>query len=148
MKLTTELLVFGNNTGFEIPEAFVEELGGGKKPKVTVTVNGFTYRSSIARMDGQFLLGVSKERREAGGIAGGDVLEVDIELDTAPRTIEVPPDLAEALTQNPNAKAFWESMSYSNQRWHAEQIEGAKTEDTRARRVARSVALLSEGKAR
>ncbi|HEY5890094.1 MAG TPA: YdeI/OmpD-associated family protein, partial [Acidimicrobiia bacterium] len=69
-------------------------------------------------------------------------------LDTAPRTIEVPPDLAEALTQNPNAKAFWESMSYSNQRWHAEQVEGAKTEDTRARRVAKSVALLSEGKAR
>ncbi|HEY5891229.1 MAG TPA: DUF1905 domain-containing protein, partial [Acidimicrobiia bacterium] len=95
MKLTTELLVFGNNTGFEIPEAFVEVLGGGKKPKVSVTVNGFTYRSSIARMDGQFLLGVSKERREAAGIAGGDVLEVDIELDIAPRTIEVPPDLAD-----------------------------------------------------
>jgi hypothetical protein len=148
MKLTTELLSFGNNTGFEIPEAFVEELGGGKKPKVSVTVNGFTYRSSIARMGGQYLLGVSKERREAAGIAGGDVLEIDVELDTAPRVIEIPPDLATAFADNPDAKAFWESMSYSNQRWHAEQIEGAKTDDTRARRVAKSVALLNEGKAR
>lgn len=148
MKLTTELLSFGNNTGFEIPEAFVEELGGGKKPKVSVTVNGFTYRSSIARMGGQYLLGVSKERRDAAGVAGGDLLEIDIELDTAPRVIDVPPALAEALVDNSKAKAFWDSMSYSNQRWHAEQIEGAKTVETRARRVAKSVALLNKGKAR
>ncbi len=148
MKLTTELLSFGNNTGFEIPEAFVEELGGGKKPKVSVTVNGFTYRSSIARMGGQYLLGVSKERREAAGVVGGEVLEIDIELDTVPRVIDVPPALAEAFVDNSKAKVFWDSMSYSNQRWHAEQIDGAKTEETRARRVAKSVELLTEGKAR
>lgn len=148
MKLTTELLLFGNNTGFEIPEAFVEELGGGKKPKVSVTVNGFTYRSSIARMGGQYLLGVSKERREAAGVAGGDVLEIDIELDAAPRVIDVPLALAESFAENSKAKAFWDSMSYSNQRWHAEQIEGAKTDETRARRVAKSIAMLNEGKAR
>lgn len=148
MKLTTELLAFGNNTGFEIPESFVTELGGGRKPKVTATVNGFTFRSSIAYMGGQFLLGVSKERRESAGIKGGDVVELEIELDTAPRVIEVPPDLKEAFLSNPVAAEFWETISYSNQRWHAEQIEGAKAAETRARRVARSIALLNDRKAR
>jgi Bacteriocin-protection, YdeI or OmpD-Associated/Domain of unknown function (DUF1905) len=148
LKLKSELLMFGNNTGFEIPDSFVEELGGGKKPKVVATVNGFTFRSSIAHMGGQYLLGVSKERREAAGIAGGDVLELEIELDTAPRVVEVPPELATAFVANPKAKQFWDTISFSNQRWHAEQIERAKTDETRARRVAKSIGLLNEGKAR
>jgi len=138
----------GTTAGIVVPDAFVEALGGGGRPKVAVTVNGFTFRSSIARMGGTFMLGVSAARREEAGVAAGDVLDLEIELDTAPREIEVPEDLAAAFAGEPEAKAFWDTLSYSNQRYHAEQITGAKQAETRARRVAKSVALLREGRAR
>lgn len=149
MKFTAELESTGGNTGgFRVPQEVVESLGGGRRPKVTVRVNGFDYRSSIAPMGGDNWLGVSQERRAAAGIAVGQTHEVDVELDTAPRTIEVPEDLAEALAAEPTAKTFWDTLSYSNQRWHAEQITGAKKAETRAKRVAKSVATLREGRSR
>ncbi|GAA0920849.1 YdeI/OmpD-associated family protein [Virgisporangium aurantiacum] len=149
MKFSGELQATGGNTtGFQIPDAFVEELGGGGRPKVVVTVNGYTFRSSIAKMGGEYWLGVSAERRAAAGVTAGDLLDLEIELDTAPREIEVPADLAAALDADPGAKEFWGGMSYSNQRWHAEQITGAKKAETRAARVAKSIAMLREGRAR
>lgn len=112
MKFTAELLSSGKNTaGFEIPESVVESLGGGGHPKVAVTVNGFTFRTSIARMGGRYMLGVSAERRTAAGITPGDVLELDVVLDTAPRELEVPEPLAAAPAADPDAKAFWETLS-------------------------------------
>jgi hypothetical protein len=138
----------GNTTGFQLTDAFVEELGGGGRPKVVVTVNGYAFRSSIARMGGEYWLGVSAERRAAAGIRAGDLLDLEIELDTAPREIEVPADLAAALDADPAAKRFWGTLSYSNQRWHAEQITAAKKAETRAARVAKSVAMLRAGRAR
>jgi hypothetical protein len=138
----------GNTTGFQIADEVVEALGGGGRPKVVVRVNGFEFRSSIARMGGDYWLGVSAERRAAAGIEGGEVYDLEVELDTAPRAIEVPADLAEALAGEPEAKAFWERMSYSNQRWHAEQLTSAKTAETRARRLAKSLEMLRAGKAR
>ncbi|NIK55622.1 DUF1905 domain-containing protein [Kribbella shirazensis] len=90
MKFTAELLATGKNTaGFEVPEPVVEALGGGARPKVSVTVNGFTFRTSIARMGGRYLLGVSADRRAEAGVAAGDVLEIDVELDTAPRELDL-----------------------------------------------------------
>ena len=149
MKFSGELRATGGNTtGFLIPDATVEELGGGGRPKVVVTVNGYTFRSSIARMGGEYWLGVSSERRTAAGIAAGDLLDLEIELDTDPRRIEVPDDLAAALDAEPAAKEFWGTLSFSNQRWHVEQITGAKKAETRAARVARSVSMLREGRAR
>jgi len=149
MRITAELLATGGNTaGFQIPEATVGELGGGNRPKVVVTVNGYSFRTSIARMGGSFWLGVSADRRTEAGIKAGDVLDFDVALDTAPREIEVPDDLAVALAADPAAKTFWDSMSYSNQRWHAEQITGAKKAETRAARVEKSVTMLREGRAR
>jgi hypothetical protein len=149
MKFSGELQATGGNTtGFQIPDATVEELGGGGRPKVVVTVNGYTFRSSIARMGGEYWLGVSAERRTAAGIGAGDLLDLEIELDTAPRQIEVPDDLAAALDADPAAKEFWGTVSYSNQRWHVEQVTGAKKAETRAARVAKSVAMLREGRAR
>jgi hypothetical protein len=149
MRFTGELQATGGNTtGFHLPDTFVEELGGGGRPKVVVTVNGFTFRSSIARMGGEYWLGVSADRRSAAGIKAGDVLDVDIDLDAAPREIEVPDDLAAALDADPAAKEFWATLSFSNQRWHAEQITGAKKAETRAARVAKSVAMLRDGRAR
>src|SRR5690242_10641107 len=95
----------GSTTGIEVPAEVVDALGGGRRPKVVVTVNGTSYRSSVASMGGRFLVGVSAENRALLGVAGGDVVEVDLELDTAPRTVEVPQDLAAALAVVPEAGA-------------------------------------------
>ncbi len=149
MRLTAELAsTGGNTTGFRIPDEFVAELGGGARPKVAVTVNGFQFRSSIARMGGEYWLGVSAERRAAGKMTAGDVLELDVVLDTQERTIDVPEDLAAALAREPAARAFFDGLSFSNKRYHVEQITGAKTAATRERRVAKAVQTLSEGRAR
>jgi hypothetical protein len=149
MRFRAELLSTGKTTaGFEVPEPVLEELGGGRHPKVAVTVNGYRFRTSIARMGDRYLLGVSAQRRAEAGVAAGDVVDVDVVLDTAPREIEVPEDLAAALAAEPAAAEFWNTLSYSKQQWHVLQITGAKTAETRARRVARSVALLREHKAR
>ncbi|ROP32800.1 uncharacterized protein DUF1905 [Couchioplanes caeruleus] len=138
----------GSTTGFRVDDGVVAELGGGGRPKVVVSVDGHQWRGSIARMDGSYWLGVSAERRAQAGIAAGDVLEVDVELDTAVREVDVPEDLAAALEASPEAKAFWAGLSYSNQNWHVLQVTGAKTAPTRERRIARSVAMLAEGRAR
>jgi len=149
MRLTAELQATGGNTtGFRIPDEFVAGLGGGGRPKVVVTINDYEFRSSIAKMGGEYWLGVSADRRAAANVAAGDVLDLDVVLDTRERTIDVPEDLAAALERDPAAKAFWDGLSFSNKRFHVDQITGAKTEATRERRVARSVQTLSEGRAR
>ncbi|MFI5042267.1 MAG: YdeI/OmpD-associated family protein [Acidimicrobiales bacterium] len=149
MRFRTTILQTGKNTaGMEIPPAVVEGLGAGKRPPVTVTVNGFTYRSTVAVMGGVYMVGLSGERRAATGVAGGDIVDVDIELDTAPRELDVPADFAAALAAEPAAKATFEALSYSNKSWHTLQIEGAKTDETRQRRIAKSVAVLREGRPR
>jgi len=149
MRFRTELRSTGGNTaGFLVGDEVVAGLGGGGRPKVVVTVNGFEWRGSIARMGGAYWLGVSAERRAAAGIAAGEVLDVDVVLDTAVREVEVPADLASALGAEPAAKAFWDGMSYSNKSWHVLQVTGAKAAETRARRVARSLAMMLEGRAR
>jgi len=132
----------GNTTGFRIDDAVVAALGGGGRPKVVVTVNGFEWRSSIARMGGEYWLGVSAERRAGAEIAAGDVLDVEVVLDTAIREVEVPADLAAALDAEPAARAVWDKLSYSHQNRHVLNITGAKTAETRARRVAKSVSML------
>jgi hypothetical protein len=149
VKLRAELQATGGNTtGFQIPDSTVDDLGGGGRPKVSVTVNGVTFRTSIARMGGQYWLGISAERRAAAGISAGDVLDLEIALDTAPREVELPDDLAAALAADAQAAEFWSTLSFSAKRWHTEQIAGAKTAQTRARRVERSISLLRERRAR
>lgn len=149
MKLTAELELTGRTTtGFEVAESVVADLGGGGHPKVVVTVNGYTFRTSIARMGGRFLLGVSGERRQEAGIAAGDVLEIDVSLDTAPREVDMPPDLATAVAGDPSAQAFWDTLSHSKQEWHVLQVTSAKKAETRAARIERSVTLLRAGRAR
>lgn len=95
-----------------------------------------------------FMLPLSAENREAAGVAAGDEVDVDLELDTQPREVEVPPDFAETLAADPEAKRFFEGLSFSQQRWHVLSIEGAKAAETRQRRVDRSIAMLREGRAR
>ena len=137
----------GDTAGFVIPDKMVEAFGHGKKPKVTVTLNGgFSYPNTVAVMGGKFMIGVSKERRKLAGVTPGETIEVTLELDIAPRVMEVPPDLQKALDKDKAAKAYFATLSYSNQRRHIDNINGAKADETRARRIEKSVALFHEGK--
>jgi hypothetical protein len=129
-------------TGVEVPAAVVAELGSRRAP-VRVTINGYTYRSTVGVMGGRHLLSVSAEVRAGAGVAAGDEVDVELEPDTAPREVEVPADLAAALADAPEARAAFTALSYSNQRRHVLSVEGAKTEATRARRVAKVVADLA-----
>jgi hypothetical protein len=131
-----------------VPGEVLEALGSGKRPAVTVTINGFTYRSTIAVVSGEYMVGVSADNRAGAGVAGGDVVDVDIELDTAPREVTVPPDFAAALDAEPNARRTFEGLSYSNKSWHVLQVTGAKTDETRQRRIAKSIDTLREGRIR
>ena len=135
-------------TGIQVPEQVVEALGAGKRPAVKVTINGYTYRSTVAVLGGRYMVGVSAEHRAGAGVAGGDEVDVGIELDSAQREVRVPADLAAALDAEPAARRTFEDLSYSNKSWHVLQVEGAKTEETRQRRIARSVDILRQGRAR
>ncbi len=147
--LRAELLSSGKTTtGFEIPDEFVDRLGGGRRPKVRVRLEGTEFGTSIAPISGRFMLGVSAERREASGVVAGQTYNIEIELDTSPRKVDVPEDFAAALAAKPAAEEFFASLSYSNQSWHVLQITGAKQAETRARRIANSVAKLAQGKVR
>ena len=131
-------------TGIEVPPAVVEALGSGKKPKVTVTLNGaHAYRSTVAVMGGRFLLPVSAEHRTAAGLTAGDDVDVELVLDDAPREVEVPADLADALAAAPAAQAAFEALSYSGRRRLVLAVEAAKAADTRQRRIAKTVADLA-----
>jgi len=149
MRFHTTILQSGKTaTGIRIPDEIVEGLGAGKKPPIRVTINGYTYRSTVAVMGGDYMVGVNADNRAGAGVAGGDEVDVDIELDTAPREVSVPADLAAALDAEPDARRTFDALSYSNKSWHTLQVEGAKTDETRQRRIARSVEILREGRPR
>ena len=132
----------GNNTGIEVPDEVMDALGVGKRPPVVVNVNGFEYRSTIASMGGKFLIPFSAARREESGIIGGDAIDVELTLDTAPRVVEVPDDLQKALNASPAAAAAWEKLSYSNRKGHVDGVLSARAAETRARRIAAIVTKL------
>jgi hypothetical protein len=133
-------------TGIQVPAEVVASLGSSKRPAVRVTINGYTYRSTIATMGGVFMLGVSAEVRASAGIAAGDELDVDIELDTEPREVAVPPDFADALDRDADAKRFFDGLSYTNRRRFVISIEEAKSAETRQRRIAKTISMLREGR--
>ncbi|MGI8703725.1 MAG: YdeI/OmpD-associated family protein [Candidatus Limnocylindrales bacterium] len=149
MRFRTTVLQGGKTaTGIRVPDEVVEALGSGKRPAVRVTINGFTYRSTVAVMDGAYMVGVSAENRAGARVAGGDEVDVEIELDTAPREVTLPADFAAALDAEPGARRTFEALSYSKKSWHVLSIEGAKTDETRQRRIVRSVESLREGRPR
>jgi hypothetical protein len=133
-------------TGFRVPAEVVASLGPSKRPPVRVTINGHTYRNTVAVYGGVFMLGVSAENRAAAGVQAGDELDVDIELDTAPREVAVPTDFADALDTDADARRFFDGLSYSHRRRHVLAIEQAKTAETRQRRIAKVVGDLREGR--
>lgn len=150
MRFRTTLQLEGKTaTGFQVPLDIVDAMGQGKRRlPVTVTVNGYTYRSTIAPYGDVCMLPLAAEHREAAGVKAGDEIEVDVELDTAPREVALPDDFAAALDADPVARHTFDALSNSNKKWHVLSIEGAKTEDTRQRRIEKSVATLREGRPR
>jgi hypothetical protein len=134
-------------TGIEVPEAVVSALGPGKKPAVTVTFsNGFSYRTTVAPMGGQYWIPVSAERREGAGLTAGDEVEVTLELDNAPREVEVPEDFKRALAGDAAAKDFFDRLAYSHKLRHVLSITDAKTPETRERRIEKAMELLRQGR--
>jgi Bacteriocin-protection, YdeI or OmpD-Associated/Domain of unknown function (DUF1905) len=130
-------------TGVRVPAAVVEALEAGRQPLVKVTIGEHTYPSKVAVRGGEYRIPISAENRDLAGVEAGDEIEVAIELDRDPRVVAVPSDLAAALEATPAALHYFESLSYSRQRWHVLHVEDAKTAETRARRIERTIERLT-----
>jgi hypothetical protein len=147
MKFRAEILQSGKTaTGIHVPPEVVDALGTGKRPSVRVTIGDYSYLSTVATMNGVYMLPVSAEVRAQAGVQSGDHVEVGLELDATPREVVVPDDLAMALAADEAAKTFFDSLSYSNKRRIVLPIEDAKTEETRQRRIAKSIEKLRENR--
>lgn len=134
-------------TGIALPVDVLAALGGGKRPKVCVTLPGHTYRTTVGSVNGVPMLSVSADVREAAGITAGEQLDVIVEPDTEPREVALPADLAAALDDRPQARRFYDSLPRSRQLAYATSIEAAKKPETRSRRVTETVTLLDAGRA-
>jgi hypothetical protein len=141
MRFETTMSQMGNNTGIEVPAEVLEQLGGGKRPAVVVDVNGYEYRSTVGTMRGKSLIPFSSDKRAATGIKGGDAIVVEVTLDTAPRTVEPPDDLAKALDAA-GLRAAFDALAPSHQKAHVTSVETAKAAETRTRRIEAVVAKL------
>ena len=140
MRFRTKVLLAGKTaTGVEVPANVVEGLGPSHRPLVRVTINGYTYRSAIAVMGGTYMLGISDEVRKNTGVGGGDTIDVDVELDTEAREVEVPPELAKALAKDAKAKKYFESLSYSGKYRLTAPIANGKTPETRQRNLEKAM---------
>ncbi|WP_328872524.1 YdeI/OmpD-associated family protein [Streptomyces sp. NBC_00287] len=130
--------------GLEVPPEVVEALGGGKRPPVTITVNGHTWKSRVAIMRGRCLLGLSNANRQAAGVETGDEVEVGLELDTEPRLVVEPEDFARALDADPAAREAYDRLPQGRKRQHVLAIDSAKKPETRLRRIEKALATLRE----
>ena len=148
MRFRTRVLQSGKTaTGIEVPPNLVDALGSGKRPAVKVPIKGYAYRSTVATVDGKFMIGVSAKVREEAGVSGGDTVEVDIELDTEKRDVAVPSDLATAFKYDPAARKAFEALSNSRKQRLTLPIENAKTDATRQRNVEKALTMLRNGTA-
>jgi len=147
MRFRTKILRSGKTAaGIEVPSKVVAALGS-KRPPVRATINGFTYRTSVASMGGKFMLGVPPEFREGARVKAGDTVDVDLELDTQPREVAIPPDFSAALGRNADAKRSFDGLTYSNRRRLVIAIEAIKSPETRQRRIAKTIDQLKDGRA-
>ena len=144
----TTLLATGNNTGIEVPDEVIEQLAHGRRPPVLVDLDGHQYRSTVAVMGGRHLISVSAAVRQATGLAGGDPVRVTLTVADTPREVDVPADLAAALAADGQAGAFFATLSNSLQRYHVDTVNGAKTAETRQRRIGKAVELFRAGRKR
>lgn len=144
----TTVTATGNNTGIVVPEEVIERLGAGRRPPVIVDVNGYQYRYTIGVMGGKHMIGISAAVRKETGLNGGDPIRVTLAVADTPREVDVPDDFAAALAADPATKDFFNKLSNSLQRYHVDNINAAKTPETRQRRIDKAVALFHAGKQR
>lgn len=144
----TTVAATGNNTGIVVPGNVIERLGAGKRPSVVVNVNGYEYRNTVGVMGGKHMISISAAVRKETGLKGGDPIHVTLTLADSPREVGVPDDFADALAADPGAGAFFAKLSNSLQRYHLDNINGAKTTETRQRRIEKAISLFREGKKR
>jgi Bacteriocin-protection, YdeI or OmpD-Associated/Domain of unknown function (DUF1905) len=142
------LAAHGNNTGIVVPPEVIEQLDAGRRPPLSVDLNGHVFRSTVGVMSGQYLIGVSAAIRKATGLGAGDAIHVKLTVDSSPRSVEIPEDLAAALAAAPEAAAFFGRLSNSLQRYHVDQVSSAKTAETRERRIAKAIDTFLAGKQR
>ena len=145
---STTVAARGNNTGIEVPPELIEALGAGRRPPVLVDLDGHRYRTTVGVMGGTAMVSVSAAVRKATGLGGGDPVTVTLTVVDTPREVDVPADLAAALAADETAGAFFAGLSNSLQRYHCDQITGAKTAETRQRRIDKALALFREGRQR
>lgn len=145
MKFKAEIFTGGGNTaGFWVPDEVVASFNKGKRVPVIVTINGYSYRNTIATYEGKSAIGVSMENREKANVKVGDVVEIDLQYDDQPRTVEVPEDLQQELDKDSKAKEIFENLSYSHRKEYVRWIGDTKNPETRARRVAKTLLILKE----
>lgn len=146
MKFKTKIVQSGNNTGIHVPDEIIERIGAGKKPPVVITLKKYTYRNTVAVMGGKYMVSLSAEHRTNAHVSGGEELEINIELDTEPRTVDIPQDLQKALNKNVVAKKNFEALSPSKKKYLVLDITSAKTEETKIRRIEKAIQSLPAGK--
>ena len=142
MKFKTKIVQTGNNTGIEVSEQILEQLGGGKKPLVVVKVNEYTYRSAVGKMGDRFMISLSAENRKNASVKGGDLVDIDIELDNTPRTIEIPDDFQTLLDLNLTARENFDKLAPSKKKAMVLSITDIKTEETRNIRIKKAIESL------
>ncbi len=142
IKFKTTILTFGNNTGIEVPENKLTELDAGKKPLVVVTLNKYSYRSAIAKMGDKFLISLSAENRKNANVQGGDNLEIRLELDTAPRTVDIPIELQKVFDRNKVSKENFDKLAPSKKKALIISVTDAKTEETKHKRIEKVIESL------
>ena len=144
----TTLTAMGNNTGIVVPPEVIDRLGAGKRPAVVVNVNGYEYRNTVGVMGGRYLISVSSAVRKETGLKGGDPIKVELTVADGPREVVMPADFASALAKDKAAGAFFAKLSNSMQRYHVDNVNSAKSDETRRRRIDKAVALFREGRQR
>ena len=144
----TTLTATGNNTGIVVPPEVLEQLGAGKRPAVVASVNGYGFECTIGSMGGKSMIAFSAARRKETGLAGGDPITVTLTLAEGPRALEVPADFRKAMRAAKGTEAFFAGLAPSLQRYHVDNIEGAKTAETRQRRIDKAIDLFLAGKSR
>lgn len=144
----TAVTATGNNTGIVVPDDIIARLGAGRRPAVTVDVNGYQYRNTVGVMGGKHMVGISAAIRKATGLQGGDPIHVTLTLADAPPEVDMPDDFAAALTADPPAQTFFATLSNSLQRYHVDNINAAKAAETRQRRIEKAISLFRERRKR
>ena len=144
----TTVFAAGNNTGIVVPDEVIRRLNAGSRPAVLVNVNGYEYRNTVGVMGGRHMLSISAAVRRETGLKGGDPIHVTLTVADSPREVRVPPDFAAALSAEPGIKTFFEKLANSLQRYHIDNVTGAKSAETRQRRIEKAVSLFRAGKQR